>query len=195
MQPKSVASMGLTFATIVAVSTLFASTTALAKEYQIKKGHTSGSSITSLFNFQSTGGDSRTNLSTFQGKDSLGDVHGQIVADYDTTGVLCGGSKKYAFKVGISQGVLNYKKGQLFLMAVDPESDPNSGCLDTGKWPAQVTLTIQYFIVGGTGEYEGASGWLESVSTGSLLYNDLTPGDDNQFGSFQSEYTGWFEVD
>jgi len=202
MQLKLVPPIRLTCATVVVISTLFASTTAIAKEYKIKQGHSSGSSVTTQFNFQGdtdeggvSGADSRTTLSTFQGKDSLGDVHGQIVADYDTVGACPGGAE---FKVFLSKGVLNYKKGQLFLEATGA-SVPNNGCLVFDKWPdyapASVSLMINYDIVGGSGDYEGANGELLINSSGVLLHNHLHPGDDDQFGSFESDYEGWFEVD
>jgi len=196
MRPKKIGTVSSSLCTIVLACAIFSSTEVVAKEYKIKNGHSSGSSITSLFNFQAVGGDSRTSLSTFQGKDTLGDVHGQIVTDYDAFGD-CTAGPGVRFFVYMAQGVLNYKKGQLFLVA-DDSSSPNDGCMQflaAPPGPAQVALTIEYDIVGGTGDYEGASGKLTSTSTGMLLYNDITPGNDDQFGSFDSTYEGWFEAD
>lgn len=202
MRLKTIDPARIVLTVFVAGLTICASTTALAAGYTIKDGHSSGSSVTSFFSFGGLpayggiqGADNRSALSTFQGKDSLGDVHGQIVADYDTVGNCPGG---YAFEVFVAKGVLNYKKGQLFLTA-SQASVPNQGCLVFDNYPAlapaSTQLTIKYDIVGGTGEYEGASGELTVVSSGVLLHNYLVPGNDNQFGSFESNYEGWFQVD
>jgi len=184
------------FGLAIAGLILLTSNTALAKEFKIKKGHSSGSSVTSFFKFEDIpSADNRSALSTFQGKDSLGDVHGQIVADYDTVGGCSGGA---AFQVFIAKGVLSYKKGQLHLEA-SQGSDPNQGCLVFDNYPAlepaSTQLIVKYDIVGGTGDYEGATGELTVESSGVLLHNYLSPGNDNQFGSFESTYEGWFEVD
>jgi len=207
MQLKSIDTTRIAVCLSFVVITVFASTSVLAKDYTIKKGQSSGSTVTSLFSFRGLaddGGipsaDNRTALSTFQGKDSLGEVYGQIVADYDTVGRYnrVPGCPGYPFIVFMSQGVLNYKKGQLHLEASEG-SAPNQGCLVLDSLPdlapASTTLTIKYDIVGGTGDYEGASGELTIESTGVLLHNHLNSGDDDQFGSFQSTYEGWFEVD
>lgn len=163
-------------------------------------GVTQGTSITSKgFRFNDL--DAPSTVSTFSGKDSIGPVSGQLIANYTTiSGSSCtvpGVGQGTAFSVDRALGVLSYDKGQLFLLASEDAASA-TGCIKitgysipgTGGntlYPAQVYLVIHYTIVGGTGLYEGATGTITSTTTGVLLWNDLTT---NQFGSFKSTYQG-----
>jgi len=198
-------------ATLIAIFGIFIlcnSNTATAKRYDITKGHTMGSSITSVFNYSnceesldicSSNPDEKTTVSTFQGEDDIQDVFGTIVSEYTANVhqycVDFEGTPGIVFEVATAQGVLNYKKekGQVFVqISLD---GPNEGCLvPTSALTATYSLVIGYDINGGTGEFKDATGYIESRTTGVLLYNDLTQGHFNQFGSIDSNYTGYLDT-
>ena len=117
-------------------------------------------------------------LTTFNGKDGLGDVTGQIIGDYDVNNNVeaCSSSTAPGYKgirVKIAQGVLNYEKGQLFIEKL-PGDRQDPGCIEfletfivneggeevvvASPQPAFYSITVYYNIMGGTGEYEGAVG-------------------------------------
>lgn len=170
------------------------STGAAAADYEFSKGAYAGSFLTSRFTF--TG--ERTLSTTVRGTvGGLGDFDSHTVTDFDYQGgcQASNGSPGLAFHVENSRAVLSFKKGQLYLIAVDANATPSSGCVfegDDGLYHYELEAT--YFVYGGSGDYVGAVGTLVSTSEGVLLEENRADGRENQFGGTTGMFEGSFST-
>ena len=86
----------------------------------------------------------------------------------------CGGGFLYTYDY--AYGVSTTANGDLVTLALDPEPDPNDLskfsklCVFGGVYQA----TLYQKITQGTGEYEGACGWIETNVEGAFLGLDTT---------------------
>ncbi|WP_078084743.1 hypothetical protein [Microbulbifer mangrovi] len=195
----------------LAASFLFAGTTK-AEVFDIQDGEFAGSFITSFFKFQPTDKTLST-TATGEVKKRFGEFQSHTVTDFNLGGEGCSDfnedplTELLAFYVKKSNVVLTFKKGQLFLKAVpgDQFTSAGMGCFtfnidpeigDLAEIPGSFQLTVEYKVVGGTGEYTGAKGELTSTSSGTVLeYNSSTGEGDNWFGGVTGTLEGSFCTD
>ncbi|WP_295798940.1 hypothetical protein [uncultured Microbulbifer sp.] len=179
-----------------------------AKDYVIDKGEFGGSFITSNFKYNQENRTVSTIATGDAGGGGLGQFQSHTVSDLGNTGVACestttdniGGN----FVVERTDVVMTFKKGQIFLKAASDQQDQILGCLfstsnNTGPDATGVIagfdLEVDYHVVGGTGEYAGATGIITIVTTGSMIqFNSLTEGD-SMFGGVTGTLKGNFCTD
>lgn len=88
----------------------------------------------------------------------------------------CNGAPGFLFSYAYAYGVSTAANGDLVAFELDPEPDPNDLtkvsklCVFDGVYQA----TLYQKITEGTGEYEGACGWLETNVQGAFLGTDTT---------------------
>ena len=86
----------------------------------------------------------------------------------------CGGGILYLYDY--SYGVSTATNGDLVTLALDPQPDPNdlTKVSELCVFGGFFQVTLYQTITGGTGEYEGAFGWLESNAEWAFLGVDTT---------------------
>lgn len=192
-----------------------------AEVYEIGPEDFSGSFITSFFKYEI---DEKTISTTTTGeikKKGLGKFLSHTATDFNAVSGSCETNMaapeadsadqvvvESPFFVVKSNVVLTFEKGQVFLQAVPVNDMPaGSGCfyltVDTGtgelveELPGSFDLVVEYKVIGGTGDFAGASGVLTSTSIGTALeYNRLSDGSgDNWFGGVTGTLEGSFCTD
>jgi hypothetical protein len=91
---------------------------------------------------------------------------------------------KYRF-VAFS-AVDRYQDGDLLISTLDPDPDnPSTQCLDLSNFTSSSTINV--VVLGGTGRFEGSTGWATAIAEGQTLAND---GDRPTHGAFSASLEG-----
>lgn len=188
---------------------------AKAEVFDIEQEDFAGSFITSFLKYRVN---EKTISTTSTGeikKKGLGKFQSHTATEFNLGGGSCdtGNTDPYVFDqlffVVRSNVVLTFESGQVFLKAVPLEedapagggcfylfADPEEETLTLAEVPGRFDLVVKYKVVGGTGEFAGATGELEATSRGTVLeYNNLGADGYNFFGGVSGTLEGSFCTD
>lgn len=191
---------------------------AQAEEFKIQKGDFSGSFITSYLTYRPGERTVTTTAAGYAVGNKFGKFQSHTITEFNTSPDICEPPTEDPFRwerrfyVVKSNVVLTFEKGQLYLKAQPATRNPDEdGCVflnfyvdpvvagepQLAEIPGGFELTVEYKVVGGSGEFAGAQGDFKSITKGTALeYNDnSSDGGDNWFGGVAGTIEGSFCTD
>ena len=112
---------------------------------------------------------------TSKSKGPFGPATSSNLSEIDPEELGSCGPNSVKFRYAAYTSVERYQNGDLIFSGLDPDPDnPSTGCFNIIDGTG--TVTMNFVILGGTGRFEGATGWGTATGTGSIpLAWELVP--------------------